>query len=116
MGYDVKFTTIGGSYKAGDRRNSKESSKWQKQFDKIDVAPKDGVLSPQEIINYRDQQTGMIKRVLKINQFVTFVKGGDTDAYKDAFLKISKEEKETHFYREMLKLEQYLNEKKNSEN
>ncbi len=41
--------------------------KWKVGFDKIDIAPKDGQLSANEICDYRDEQVQYAKRVFYCN-------------------------------------------------
>lgn len=69
----VKATTIGGKYTVGDTRTkptgyikivSNDIEKWQAGFDKIDIAPKNGELSLEEICAYRDKQVQYAKFVL----------------------------------------------------
>lgn len=112
MGNGINFTTVGGTYKAGDRRNLQGTTKWLKEFDSIDVAPKNGVLSPKEIVIYRDKQTSRARQLLNINKFVMFLKGKDISTLDDSLLKISKEEKITNYYRNVLNMEQSLKELK----
>ena len=65
-----KLTTIGGRYTEGDTKikpqgnvkiTNNDYDDWQAGFDKIDIAPKDGQLSREEICDYRDKQVSQAK-------------------------------------------------------
>jgi hypothetical protein len=100
----VKATTIGGRYTVGDTRTkptgyikivNNDIEKWQAGFDKIDIAPKDGELSLEEICAYRDKQVQRYKFAFWINSkhWLNFEKQIDFKS------KIKAEERITEKYR-----------------
>ena len=99
----TEFCTIGGMYNAGDTHTKHIGSKdvdissgvWQAGFDRIDIAPKDGRLSIEEICTFRDTQISNAKWQYYLNPMLWF----KTD-FKQKF---EQEEKITNSYRKVLK-------------
>ena len=102
--HQVKATTIGGRYTVGDTRTkptgnikivNNDIEKWQDGFDEIDIAPKDGKLSLEEVCACRDKQVQYAKFVFWINPkcWLNFEKQIDFKS------KIEAEERITEKYR-----------------
>lgn len=97
-------TTIGGVYAVGDTRTKPpgyikivgdDIEKWQAGFDKIDIAPKDGQLSLDEVCAYRDKQVRYARFALWANPKNWF----NPKKIEDLSLKFSADERETERYR-----------------
>ena len=97
--YQVKATTIGGRYTVGDTRTiptaDNDITTWQDGFDKIDIAPKDGKLSLEEVCAYRDKQVLGAKFVFWTNPKYWF----NVEKQIDFESKIKAEERKTETYR-----------------
>lgn len=74
---------------------SKDIEKWQAGFDKIDIAPKDGELSLEEICAYRNKQVQYARFALWANPklWFNFKKQIDIES------KIKAEERRTEIYK-----------------
>ena len=97
-------TTIGGVYTVGDTRTKvtgnikivdDDIKKWQAGFDKIDIAPKDGKLSLDEICDYRDKQVKVARFAFWINPKNWF----NPQVQVDFSSKLRATERETEQYR-----------------
>lgn len=97
-------TTIGGVYTVGDTRTKPtgyikivgdDIEKWQAGFDKIDIAPKDGQLSLDEVCAYRDKQVRYARVAFWANPKNWF----NPKKTVDLSLKLSAAERETERYR-----------------
>ena len=113
--FQVKATTIGGRYTVGDTRTmptieiaDNDIEKWQAGFDKIDIAPKDGKLSLEDVCTYRDKQVLGAKFVFWRNPRYWF----NVEKQIDFESKIKAEERKTEEYRSIYTKGKLINEKK----
>lgn len=101
-------SSIGGRFTVGDTKgeqvyikfkNSEDKEKWLKEFDNIDVAPKNGILSLNEICDYRDKQITKAKwacyshplfwAIEVKSDFKTVLKFAEEQAKTDAYRQVN---------------------------
>ena len=95
--------SLDGNYTAGDKKTEHIGSKkvdvssdrWQAGFDRIDIAHMDGILSTEEICDYRDKQVTISKILFWINPMNWFNIKNITEFYGE----IGNIERETESYR-----------------